>query len=61
MSLVNAYYDPIAKVYNGGHESVTPSGIKRSLGAIYEEYKRNDEQDTVEFNTKMYTKERKGW
>lgn len=53
ISLANAYHDLVAQVHDGGHDSITPTGIKRSLGAIYEEYKRNDEQDTVEFITKM--------
>ncbi|KAG5860083.1 ubiquitin C-terminal hydrolase [Encephalitozoon hellem] len=53
VSLANAYYDLVAQVHDGGTHPITPAGIKRSLGSIYEEYKGSDEQDTVEFITKM--------
>ncbi|CAD25451.1 UBIQUITIN CARBOXYL-TERMINAL HYDROLASE [Encephalitozoon cuniculi GB-M1] len=52
-SLASAYYDLISQVYDGNLHAITPVGIRKSLGSIYEEYKGNDEQDSVEFITKM--------
>ncbi|ADM11691.1 ubiquitin carboxyl-terminal hydrolase [Encephalitozoon intestinalis ATCC 50506] len=49
VSLANAYYDLISEMYNGDQQSIVPSGIRASLGSVYEEYKGNEEQDAAEF------------
>lgn len=52
-SLVDGYSELIAQVHGGEARVVTPSKIKASMGAVYEEYKENEEQDAVEFVTRL--------
>ncbi|CAG7734055.1 unnamed protein product [Allacma fusca] len=52
-ALIRSYSELVSQAYNERTRIVTPAEVKRSMGAIYGEYRYNDEQDVIEFITRM--------
>lgn len=50
---VEAYAELVWQMCSGEYQVITPSSIKSSMGLIYDEYNGNDEQDVIEFVTRL--------